>query len=122
VVALQPRNAAAINNVAWLLATQRKPGAAAMAQRALELLPERAPLLDTLSLAQESESQLEKALETQQQAVKLDPRDPMLRLRLSRLLIQQGKKSDAKAQLETLAKLGAGFPAQAEVQDLLKNI
>ncbi len=122
VIAQQPRNAAAVNNIAWLLATQRKPGASAMAQRALELLPERAPLLDTLSLAQESENQLDKALDTQQQAVKLDPRDPMLRLRLSRLLVQQGKKSDARPHLEMLAKLGTGFAGHVEVQDLLKAL
>ena len=65
VLALQPRHAVAMNNVAWLLASQGKPGGAEMAEAALKLLPERAPLLDTLSLALEVEKQLGKAIEVQ---------------------------------------------------------
>ena len=122
VLALQPRNAAAMNNVAWLLATQRKPGAVAMAQQANALLPERAPLLDTLSLAHESENQLTNAIEAQKKAVGLDPKDPMLKLRLAKLLVRQGDKSAARKELESLARLGAAFAGQADVSALLKQV
>ena len=122
VVALQPRNASALNNVAWLLATQRKPGATALAEQANALLPERAPLLDTLALAQEAENQLPKAILTLQRAVELAPKDPMLRLRLARLLVKQGDKPGARDELEPLARLGDSFAGQGEVAALLKAL
>lgn len=122
VMALQPHHAMAINNVAWLLATQRKPGATAMAERAVALLPERAALLDTLALALEVENQLPKAVETQRRAVQLDPKDPTLRLRLAQLLIKHGNKSEARNELETLGRLGGGFAGQSEVATLLMGL
>ena len=122
VFALQPRNGVALNNVAWLLATQRKPGAVATAEQANALLPERAQLLDTLALAQESENQLPKAIETMKRAVELDLKDPMLKLRLARLFIKQGDKSAARKELESLSRLGTGFAGQPEVTALLKAL
>ncbi len=122
VLALQPRHAAALNNIAWLLATQGKPGATLMAEQANALLPERAPLLDTLALALESENQLPKAVQTQQRAVALDPKDPMLRLRLAQLYLKQGDKSGARKELELLARLGGAFAGQGEVAALLKTL
>ena len=122
VLALQPRHAAAMNNIAWLLATQRKPGAVAMADQALALLPDRATMLDTLAFAQESENQLGKAVDTQKRAVELEPRNPMLRLRLAQLHIKKGDKSDARELLQALAQLGPSFGAQAEVASLLKSL
>lgn len=122
VLAAQPRHAAALNNIAWLLATQRKPGAVAMAEQADKLLPERAPILDTLSLALESEDQLPRALQVQKRATELEPKNATMRLRLARLLIKKGDKADARAELETLARLGTAFADHAEVQSLLKSL
>lgn len=122
VVALQPRNAVAMNNIAWLMATQKKPGASAMAEQALALLPERASLLDTLALALESEGQIPKAVDAQKRAVELDPRSPTVRLRLAQLYLKQGKKSDAREHLEILSKLGRDFAGQDEVSALLKTL
>lgn len=122
VLAAQPRHAAAMNNVAWLMATQRKPGAVAMAEQANALLPERAPLLDTLALALEAENQLPKAVEVQKRAAELDPKNPQLRLRLAQLQIKKGDKADARNELEALARLGTRFPAHAEVSAMLKAL
>lgn len=114
-LALQPRHAVAMNNIAFLLAVQKKPGAVAMAERALAILPDRASLLDTLATALEAEDQLAKAIEAQKRAAELDPRDPMLRLRLAQLHLKKGNKSDARELLDPLARLGPSFPGQAEV-------
>ena len=122
VLAMQPRHAAAMNNIAFILATQRKPGAVAMAEQALAILPDRATLLDTLSMAQEAEDQLGKALETQKRAAELDPRNPMLRLRLAQLHLKKGNKGEARDLLEPLARLGPSFSAQDEVGSLLKKL
>ena len=122
VLAQRPRHAAAMNNIAWLMATQRKPGAAAMAEQALAILPDRPTMLDTLALAQDSEGQLAKAVDTQKRAVELNPRDPALRLRLAQLHLKKGNKSDARDLLEPLSRLGPSFSGQAEVAGLLKSL
>ena len=122
VLELQPGNALALNNLAWMLARQGKPGGVAMAEKANSLLPDRAPLLDTLALALEAENQLPKAIETQARAVKLDPTDHGLALRLAKLYIKSGDKTRAKAELEALAKVGDKFAGQAEVASLMKSL
>ena len=122
VVEIQPTNALAINNVAWLLARANKPGGVALAEKANALLPDRAPLLDTLSMALEVENQMPKAIETQLRAVRLAGSDPGLTMRLAKLYIKSGDKARAKAELESLAKLGDKYPGQAEVASLLKTL
>ena len=122
VVELQPRNALALNNVAWLLMKQGKPGAVALAQQANEILPGRTQLMDTLALALGADNQVPKALELQRSAVARNPTDPTLKLTLAKLLIKAGDKAYARAELEDLAKLGDKFREQAEVAALLKTL
>ena len=122
VLELQPRNALAINNVAWLMVKQGKPGAVAMAEKANEIMPGRSPLMDTLALAYAAENKLPKAIETQKLAISRTPNDPGLKLTLAKLLIKSGDKAYARAELEDLAKLGEKFREQAEVASLLKSL
>jgi putative PEP-CTERM system TPR-repeat lipoprotein len=122
VLELQPANALALNNVAWLMVKQGEPGAVALAEQASKLMPDQAQLLDTLAAAQAAAQQLPQAIETQKRAVALDPKDRTLSLRLARLYIAQGDKPRARAELEVLARLGDSFPAQAEVASLLKTL
>ena len=122
VLETQPLNALAMNNVAWLLTRQGKPGGVAMAEKANDILPDRAPLLDTWSLTLENEQQLPKAIEVQARAVKLQPNDPNLSMRLAKLYIKSGDKGKAKTELESLVKLGSKFGEHAEVEKLLKTL
>lgn len=122
VLEVQPENALAMNNVAWLLARQGKPGAVAMAEKANELLPNRAPIVDTLASALEAENQLPKAIEAQKRAIALEPKDPGMSLRLAKLYIKTGDKTLARNELDALARLGDKFTGQAEVAALLKTL
>lgn len=122
VLEAQPDNALAMNNVAWLLARQGKPGAVAMAEKANSLLPNRAPLIDTLASALAADKQLPKAIEAQKRAVALEPKDPGMSLRLAKLYIQAGDKALARNELDALARLGDKFTGQAEVAALLKTL
>ena len=122
VLETQPRNALAMNNVAWLLVKQGKPGGVAMAQQANELMPGRAPLMDTLATALAADNKVPLAIETQKAAVARNPADPSLKLNLAKLLIKAGEKAYARAELEDLAKLGDKFRGQAEVAALLKTL
>jgi putative PEP-CTERM system TPR-repeat lipoprotein len=122
VLAQQPSNALAMNNIAWLLVKQGKPGATPLAEKAVSLLADRPPLLDTLAMALAADNQMGKAIETQKRAVSLAPDNPALRMALARHYIKAGEKSFARAELETLRKLGDKYGGQAEVAELLKTL
>lgn len=122
VLRIQPENPVALNNVAWLMATAKKPGAVAMAEKAVALLPDRPVIMDTLALALAAEGQKDKAVDIMRQAVRLEEKNPSLRFNLAKLLIDAGDKPGAKVELETLAKLGDKFPRQGEVTELLKTL
>jgi putative PEP-CTERM system TPR-repeat lipoprotein len=122
VLKLQPENALALNNVAWLMATAKKPGAVAMAEKAVALLPDRPVIMDTLALALAAEGQKAKAVDIMRQAVRLEEKNPQLRFNLAKLLVDAGDKAGAKTELETLAKLGEKFPRHGEVTAMLKAL
>ncbi len=118
----QPNHAMALNNIAWLLLAQKKPGALAYAQRAVAAAPHQPALLDTLAQAHAAEQQIGQAISLQKQALAMRPDDPALRLTLARFYGQAGEKRLAKAELDRLQALGARFAGQAEVAALLKGL
>lgn len=122
VLELLPDHALAMNNVAWLMSKQGKPGALALAEKANQLMPNRAPLLDTLASVLEADNQLPKAIEAQKRAIAAAPKDPVLNLRLAKLYIKSGDKAGARAELDALSRLGDRFNGQAEVASLLKSL
>jgi predicted Zn-dependent protease len=122
VLKLQPENAAALNNLAWLMVKLGKPGALALAEKANQLAPQQPAFLDTLSMVFEAEKQWVRAVEVQSQAVNLQPENFELRLRLAKLYLASGDKPQAGVELQRLAKAGKKFGGQAEVQELLRGI
>ena len=63
-----------------------------------------------------------RALELLGTAAQGAPQFPGIRLNYARVLIQAGKKAEARKELEELAKLGEKFKAKADVAKLLKDI
>jgi putative PEP-CTERM system TPR-repeat lipoprotein len=117
-----PSSVDAMNNLAWLLAQQGKPGAVAMARQALQIQPDRVDVMDTLSMALASENQLPEALANQKRVLERSPNSPALRLNLARLAIQAKDFTLAKSELDALSGLGKDFPAQAEVWELRQQL
>ncbi|PTT87969.1 PEP-CTERM system TPR-repeat protein PrsT [Pelomonas sp. HMWF004] len=122
VVALDPANAVALNNLAWLLQRAGKPGALEMIGRAMDLAPNTAAVVDTAAEIHSAAGQLDKALALQKRAVELDPQQPMHRLHLAQYLIKSSQKTEARAELQRLASLGTSFARQEEVQKLLSAL
>ena len=120
VLARAPKHAIAMNNLAYTLAVQKKPGAVAMAEQALKLAPDNPMMLDTLALSLAADQQLARAIEQQTKAVSLAPQAPEFRLQLAKLQLKSGDKASARAELITLSRLGARFARQPEVSELLK--
>lgn len=117
-----PNDAMVLNNLAWLLVTRGKPGGVALAQRAVDLLPNRPALMDTLALALALDKQLPKALDLQKKAVEIAPGDMALRFNLAKIAVQAGDKTTARAELDKLAAMGSKLPYQAEVGKLMKML
>lgn len=118
VLKAQPDNAAAMNNIAWILWKTGKPGALDYAERANRLVPDQPAFMDTLVAALEQSGQIQKAVETQKRVLDLNPDQPAQRLHLARLYIDAGQKSAARDELNRLATLGDRFSDQAEVKRL----
>ena len=122
IVELQPNNALALNNVAWLLVQAGKPGGLALAQKANALAPNQPALMNTLAVALAADKQLDQAIELQKKVLVLAPNSQAMQLGLARLHIQAGQKPQARALLEPLAKLGDKFAEHAEVKTLLAGL
>ena len=81
--------------------TAPRPGAVAMAERALKVVPNQPAMMDTLAMALAAESRLPEAIELQKQVVDLAPGSPLFRLNLAKLHLQSGDKSAAREALES---------------------
>ncbi|MDE1948924.1 MAG: PEP-CTERM system TPR-repeat protein PrsT [Burkholderiales bacterium] len=121
-LAIDPKSVSALNNIAWLMAQQKEPGAVAMAEKAMALFPNEAMTMDTLAFALAAEGQLAKAIEWQKKAIAAKPDAPQLHLNLAKLLIQSGDRAGARTELEALQKQGASFAGHTEVASLLASM
>lgn len=121
-VALEPRNAAAMNNLAWSMFHCKKPGAAEIGEKALALTPDSDAIMDTLAEIYAGTGHDDKALALQKRAVERNPNMPVLRLHLARYLIKNDQKAEARLELERLASLGSGFSGQGEVGKLMASL
>lgn len=122
VLQIQPDNATALNNLAWVSSKLKRDGALAFAEKANALRPNQPAFLDTLAMVQSEAKQHNKAIETQKKALSLQPDNSVLRLGLARIYVAAGEKSLAKNELESLRQLGSSFSAQDEVTELLGKL
>jgi putative PEP-CTERM system TPR-repeat lipoprotein len=121
VLRLQPANAIALNNLAWVSGKLNKDGIP-MALKALELVPEEPAFMDTLAGLYSDKGDYGKALEWQTRTVARAPGQPLYKLNLAKIHIKGGKKDLARKELDELAKLGDKFVRQAEVAAMLKTL
>lgn len=122
VVKLQPTNAVAYNNLAWVSAKLNKEGALRYAEKANTLAPNQSAFMDTLAMLLSEKGDYAKAVELQNKALALQPLNALFKLNLAKIHIKGGKKDLARKELDELSKLGDKFSAQAEVAGLLKSL
>ena len=122
VVQLQPNNASAYNNLAWVTSKLNKEGAIAYAEKANALAPNQPAIMDTLAVLLSDKGNYAKAVELQNKALALEPRNVFFKLNLAKIHIKGGKKDLARKELDELSKLGDKLPFQAEVATLLTNL
>jgi putative PEP-CTERM system TPR-repeat lipoprotein len=122
VVAIQPNNAAALNNLAWLKGQVGRDGALADAERANALAPNQPAFMDTWAMLLSAANQHERAVEMQKKVVQLQPQVLEFKLNLAKIQIKAGNKDAARALLDELSAAGDRFSAQAEVDRLKKTL
>ncbi len=119
---IQPENALALNNLAWVSGQLKDPKAIEYAERANSLASNQPAMMDTLAMLLAESGNTDRALQLLNRALSIAPQAADIRLNLARVLIQVGKKSDAKAALDEIAKLGTSYPRQTEVEELRKAL
>jgi len=122
VIEIEPGDAMALNNLAWVSGQLKDPKALEYAERADKAAPGNPSILDTYGSLLVEKGDVARGVELLQRAVAIAPNDPDIRLNLARALVKGGQKDAAKKELETLAKLGDKFPGQADVAKLMQTL
>ncbi len=115
---IQPGNAGAFNNLAWVKGQLKQPGALADAEKANALAPGEAAFMDTWAMLLSGAGQHEKAIDLQKKAVQLQPAVAPIKLNLAKIYLAAGQKEAARPLLDELQVLGDAFKNQAEVAQL----
>ncbi|MGE0099018.1 MAG: XrtA/PEP-CTERM system TPR-repeat protein PrsT, partial [Hydrogenophaga sp.] len=122
VIALQPTNALALNNLAWVAGELGREDAVALAERANAAAPNQPAFMDTLAVLLSGKNQHARAVELQKQVVQLQPNTPVFKLNLAKIQIKAGDKAAARALLDELGAQGERSGLQAEIEALRKSI
>ena len=119
---IQPDNPLILNNLAWVSGELKSPKAIEYAEKANQLAPNQPPFMDTLAMLLAQKGESAKAIELLRKAIGIAPQAALIQLNLAKVLIGAGQKDAARKELDSIAKLGDKFPAQAEVARLQKEL
>jgi putative PEP-CTERM system TPR-repeat lipoprotein len=122
VVALQPDNVVALNNLAWSAGQLGDPKAIGYAERAVRLAPDSAAALDTLGTLLVAKGDASKGLEYLTRAAELAPKRHDIRLNYAKALAKAGRPDDARKELVALQAVADEFPGKSEIPALLKGL
>jgi putative PEP-CTERM system TPR-repeat lipoprotein len=118
----QPNNALYLNNLAWTSHVLKRPEALQYAERAHELVPTDASIMDTLGSILMQRGEEERGLELLGRAAELAPDAHRIRLNFAKALIQVGRKGAARNELQLLTKIDSRHPVQKEAAALLAGL
>ena len=122
VLKLQPENALALNNIAWLYSLQNNPKALEFAKKAYEKAPESSAIIDTYGYILVKQGQAKEGLPLLEKAVKLTPNENGIRFHLAEAYVATGDKKQALNILESLAKTEQKFAEQEAAITLLNQL
>ena len=121
VLDVEPDNAVALNNIAWVLNELGDPTALGYAEHASALAPFQPSVMDTHGWILVQHGDAAQGLSLLRKANAIAPQDPDIQLHLAKALLKSGDKAAAKTTLEKLAAQTNSSPARAEAQQLLKK-
>lgn len=127
-LAIQPDNAAASNNLAYMLLQQggHDEEALEMASFAKEKLPTNPGVLHTLGRAQMRIGDFEASRTTLAQATEIDPANPTIMFDYARVLLELGEKEEARNRVRYAVAMskraGIDFPELADAESMLADL
>ena len=122
VIELQPKNALALNNLAWVAGKLGRADAISLAERAVAAAPNQPAFMDTLAVLLSEKGEHGRALELQKKVVAAQPSAPAFKLNLAKIHMAAGDKAAARPLLDELEALGSKFGGQSEVASLKKSL
>jgi putative PEP-CTERM system TPR-repeat lipoprotein len=117
-----PDNPLLLNNLAWVMNELKRPAALEYAERAHELAPDNPAIMDTLGAILAEAGQVERGLELLGRATELAPDAHQIRLNFAKSLLKTDRRSAARKELESLARLDDSQPVRQEAVKLLKGL
>jgi putative PEP-CTERM system TPR-repeat lipoprotein len=121
VVQIQPKNPAAVNELALLYQKAGDSRALATAEQAQQLAPDRPEVLDTLGWVLVQQGQAARGVELLQNAAAKAPNMPAIRYHLAAGLAKNGDKVRARREVETVLQ-DKTFTDRADAERLLKSL
>jgi cellulose synthase operon protein C len=118
VLAIDSDNLIALNNLAWLLASNKDPAALGYAEQAHALAPFSPNVLDTLGFALVRNGEAKRAVEFLRMASSLAPGQDDIRLHLAEALAASGDKAGARKEIAELMKPGKASAVRTEAEKL----
>ena len=112
----------ALNNLAWLIREDHPERALTLAERAAELAPRNARVLDTLGVVLERNHDLSGALSALEQAQELEPANPGILFNIARVHHGSGDSVEARRHLERLLNEHPEFTERGEAEALLQSL
>ena len=124
VLALQPRNAVALNNLAYGIAVHQKAPAEALplAKQAVEIAPNEPSILDTLAWVQHLLGNDAEAARLLALAVRLAPTNPEIRLHAAIAYAGRGALAVAETELKEALRLNPELDSSDDVKDLRRKL
>jgi cellulose synthase operon protein C len=122
VVAQEPTDVVALNNLAWALNQIGDSGAVAAAQRAYQLAPNAPDVDDTLGWVLTHNGQAENAVDYLRRAAKLDPSDANVEYHLAYALVKTGHAAEAREILSKILSNGQPFDSRSDAQQLMTSV
>ncbi len=121
VLAQQPANAVALNNLAWVYAEQQNPRAVELGRRAFALSPS-AATSETLGWALTQSGDPKAALLLMSKAAAAMANDPTVQYHYAVTLRATGDKAEALAVAQKLIELVQPFPQQAAARQMVQEL
>ncbi|MCU0898183.1 MAG: tetratricopeptide repeat protein, partial [Burkholderiales bacterium] len=121
-IAIQPDNALALNNLAWVTNELKEPAAMGYAEKAYGLAPGNAAIADTYGWLLFGKGDTKRAVEILGKAAAAAPNAAEIRLHYAQALIKSGDKAAAKKELDAIVALGEKSQFKSEAEQLLKGL
>lgn len=120
VLKAEPKNAEAMNNLAWSLYQEKDEAALDYAQRANKLAPDSPAVLDTLGWLLVERGDTARGLPLLQRAAALAPQASDVRYHVVLAHLKGGDKAAARKELDLLLASNKDYPKAAEARQLLQ--